>query len=276
MHALHRVSEARPVDHSAKLSDHFHRHLEGEIAVNDSQRREAHQLRYEVYCTERGYEDSARFSDGLEKDEFDMYSVQSLVRSRSSGIAAGVVRLILPNSLRPDSLLPIEVNCGHSFNRAVLDDFEFKRTAIAEVSRFAVSSGLIAKAGAQAGNPSIQEEFSQYLPHIALGLIAMLFVTSVQHQITHWYAAMEPSLSRLLSRSGVDFTPIGPVVDYHGKRQPMIANVRDLLGNIYHKRHEFFQLIEHLGGVPSDFVGDMHSVQLYKPRQRAVYGGVSS
>jgi len=272
------------VDNSTTLSDHFHKHLEGEIAVNDSQRREAHQLRYEIYCMERGYEDSARFSDGLEKDEFDLHSVQSLVRTRSSGIAAGIVRLILPNSLRPDSLLPIEVNCGHSFNRAVLDDFEFKRTAIAEVSRFAVSSRLIAKAGeqvrnipisgAQAGNVSIQEEVSQYLPHISLGLIAMLFATSVQHQITHWYAAMEPSLSRLLSRSGVEFTPIGPVVDYHGKRQPMIANVRDLLDNIYHKRHEFFQLIEQLGGVPSDFVGGMHSVQLYKPRQRAVYGEV--
>ena len=274
MHALHRISETRPVDNSTTLSDHFHRHLEGEIAVNDSQRREAHQLRYEIYCMERGYEDSARFSDGLEKDEFDLHSVQSLVRTRSSGIAAGIVRLILPNSLRPDSLLPIEVNCGHSFNRAVLDDFEFKRTAIAEVSRFAVSSRLIAKAGGQAGNVSLQEEVSQYLPHISLGLIAMLFVTSVQHQITHWYAAMEPSLSRLLSRSGVDFTSIGPVVDYHGKRQPMIANVRDLLGNIYHKRYEFFQLIEQLGGVPSDFVGGMHSVQLYKPRQRAVYGEV--
>ena len=258
MHALHRISETRLVDNSTTLSDHFHRHLEGEIAVNDSQRREAHQLRYEIYCMERGYEDSARFSDGLEKDEFDLHSVQSLVRSRSSGIAAGVVRLILPNSLRPNSLLPIEVNCGHSFNRAVLDDFEFKRTAIAEVSRFAVSSQLIAKAGGQAGNVSIQEEASQYLPHISLGLIAMLFVTSVQHQITHWYAAMEPSLSRLLSRSGVEFTSIGPVVDYHGKRQPMIANVRDLLGNIYHKRYGFFQLIEQLGGVPSDFVGGMH------------------
>ena len=279
MYTLQGLSKARPVNEPSTMSDHFHRHLEGEIAVNDSQRREAHQLRYEIYCLERGYEDSAMFSDGLEKDEFDQHSVHSLVRTRSSGIAAGVVRLILPNSSRPDSLLPIEANCGHSFDRAVLDNFEFSRTAIAEVSRFAVSSRLIANAvqvrnatisGAQAGNVSIQKEASQYLPHISLGLIAMLFVTSVQHQIEHWYAAMEPSLSRLLSRSGVEFTPIGPVVDYHGKRQPMIANVSDLLGNIYHKRYEFFQLIEQLGGVPTDFAGGMHSPQLYKSPQRAV------
>lgn len=276
MHALHELSETRPVGSQTTLSDHFHRYLDAEIAVNESQRREAHQLRYEIYCIERGYEDPSRFSGGLEEDEFDSHSVHSLVRHTSSGMAAGVVRLILPNPLKPESLLPIELSCGHSFNQAVLGDFEFPRTAIAEVSRFAISNRLIARAGQggdipvsgpQAVNMPSRGEASQYLPHISLGLIAMLFVTSARHQITHWYAAMEPSLSRLLSRSGVDFTPIGPVIDYHGRRQPMIANVRDLLGNIYHRRYEFYQLIEQLGGVPSDFVGDMHSLQLNKPLQ---------
>jgi len=279
MHALHKLTETRPVSDQATLSDHFHRHLDGEIAVNDSQRREAHQLRYEVYCMERGYEDPARFSDGQEKDEFDPHSVHSLIRHQSSGMAAGVVRLILPNPLNPEGLLPIELSCGHSFDRTVLGDFEFPRTAIAEVSRFAVSNRLVARAGqernipisgAQAGNVPIREEVIQYLPHVSLGLIAMLFVTSVQHQITHWYAAMEPTLSRLLSRSGVEFTQLGPVIDYHGKRQPMIASVHDLLGKIYHKRYEFFQLIEQLGGVPSDFVSGMYSRQLYK-HQHSLY-----
>jgi N-acyl amino acid synthase of PEP-CTERM/exosortase system len=280
MHTLHGLSKARPVYEQNALSDHFHRYLEGEIAVNDSQRREAHQLRYEVYCRERGYEDPDSFPDGLEKDEFDPHSIHSLVRHQSSGMVAGVVRLILPNPIKPDWLLPIELNCAHVFSREVLSDFEFPRTAIAEVSRFAVSKRLIARAGqiknisnssANVGNVSIQEDASQYLPHISLGLIAMLFVTSVQHQITHWYAAMEPALSRLLSCSGVEFTPIGPVIDYHGKRQPMIANIRDLLGKIYLKRYEFFQLIDQLGGVPSDFVGGvMHTRQSYN-RWQGVY-----
>lgn len=277
MHTLHGLSKVKPAHDQNTLPDHFHRYLEGEIAVNDSQRREAHQLRYEVYCLERDYENPARFTDGLEKDDFDPYSIHSLVRHRSSGMVAGVVRLILANSLEPNSLLPIELNCGHAFNQAVLADYEFPRTSIAEVSRFAVSKRLIAKArqfrdipitGAHAGDVAIQEDTSQYLPHISLGLIAMLFATSVQHQITHWYAAMEPSLSRLLSCSGIEFTPIGPIIDYHGKRRPMIANVRDLLHKIYYKRYEFFQLIERLGGVPSDFVGgEMLSLQRSKTRQ---------
>ena len=275
MRALHRLSMKQSKDGQSPLSDHFHSYLEGEIAVNESQRRDAHQLRYEVYCTERGYEDPASFSDGLEKDEFDSHSVHSLVRHRSSGMAAGVVRLILPNPLKPYSLLPIEQSCGHSFDQDVLGEFRFPRPAIAEVSRFAVSNRLVAMAGVgtQADSVLIQEEASQYLPHISLGLIAMLFVTSVQHQITHWYAAMEPTLSRLLSRSGVEFTKLGPVIDYHGRRQPMIANVHDLLGRIYHKRYEFFQFIEQMGGVPSDFIaGAAQPLQLYPPRQ-SLYSG---
>ena len=125
MYALHKLNETRPVGDQTTLSDHFHRYLEGELAVNDSQRRDAHQLRYEVYCMEHGYEDPARFTDGLEKDEFDRHSVHSLVRHRSSGMAAGVVRLILPNPLNTESLLPIEQSCGHSFNEDVLGDFKF-------------------------------------------------------------------------------------------------------------------------------------------------------
>jgi len=238
------------------LAGNFHRHLEAEIAVNDRQRIEAHRLRYNVYCRDRGYENPAEFPDGLEKDEFDNNSVHALVRHRSSDQVAGVVRLVFSDHSKPEDPLPIELHCGDTFDRAVLDQFEYSRTDIAEVSRFAVSSQFISGAGIKkpAGDDS-----SRYFPHISLGLIAMLFVASAHHQITHWYAVMEPSLSRLLSRSGIEFTPIGPIVDYHGKRQPMIAKVNDLLCNIHQKRIDFFKLIEELDGIPTTFADDMLS-----------------
>ncbi len=241
------------------LSDNFHRYLEAEIAVNERQRVEAHQLRYDVYCRDRGYEDPANFSDGLEKDKFDNNSVHALVRHKPSNQVAGVVRLVFPDSSNPENPLPIELHCGDNFDHAVLDQFEFSRTHIAEVSRFAVSRQFISGAGIQkpAGDDS-----SRYFPHISLGLIAMLFVASTHHQITHWYAVMEPSLSRLLSRSGIDFTPIGPIIDYHGKRQPMIAKVNHLLANISQKRYDFFKFIEGLGGIPATFFDDMLPCEL--------------
>jgi len=251
-----------PLYSEATLSKQFHRHLDAEIAVNDAQLQEAHQLRYGVYCESRGYEDPSRFPDGLEKDEYDRHSVHALVRHKLSGMAAGVVRLVLPDYSNLENCFPIERFCGHSFDNTVLDQFEFSRDSIAEVSRFAVSNDFISQVGsgrsanmtnATSGQVRILDDPSQYFPHISLGLIAMLFVASAKHRITHWYAVMEPSLSRLLSRSGIEFTPIGPTVNYHGKRQPMIANVNDLLSNIYQTRHEFFELIEGLGGIPVTF-----------------------
>jgi N-acyl amino acid synthase of PEP-CTERM/exosortase system len=243
------------------LSDNFHRHLEAEIAVSDRQLIEAHRLRYVVYCEDRGYEDPAEFPEGLEKDEFDNNSVHALVRHRSSSQVAGVVRLIFSDRSNPESSLPIELHCGDTFDRAVLDQFEFSRPHIAEVSRFAVSSQFVSGAGIK---KAPEDDSSQYFPHISLGLIAMLFVASAHSQITHWYAVMEPSLSRLLSRSGIEFTPIGPIFDYNGKRQPMIAKVNDLLSNIYQKRYDFFKLIEGLGGLPAAFFEDNLSRELAK------------
>jgi N-acyl amino acid synthase of PEP-CTERM/exosortase system len=241
------------------LSSNFHRHLDAELALNDGQRTEAHRLRYDVYCRDRGYENPDKFPDRLEKDEFDNNSVHALVRHKSSDQAAGVVRLVFTDHLNPEKPLPIEMHCGDTFDRAVLDQFEFSRGNIAEVSRFAVSSRFMAGAGIKR---SAEDDSSRFFPHISLGLIAMLFVASAHHQITHWYAVMEPSLSRLLSRSGIEFTPIGPVVDYHGKRQPMIAKVDDLLCNVYQKRYDFFKLIDGLGGIPASFAEDMLSAEL--------------
>jgi len=241
------------------LSNNFHRHLDAEIAVNDGQRTEAHRLRYDVYCRDRGYENPAEFPDGLEKDEFDNNSVHALVRHKDSNQAAGVVRLVLADQLNPEKPLPIELHCGDTFDRTVLNQFDFSRAHIAEVSRFAVSSRFMAGAGVK--QPA-ENDSSRYFPHISLGLIAMLFVASAHHQITHWYAVMEPSLSRLLSRSGIEFTPIGPIVDYHGQRQPMIAKVDDLLCNVYQKRQGFFKLIEGLGGIPATFADEVLSTEL--------------
>ena len=249
-------------DSGTGLLDNFSRYLDAELALNEDQRNEAHRLRYDVYCEERGYEDPESFPDKLEVDDHDHHSVHALVRHRASDLVAGVVRLVFADMSAPQKPLPIEQHCGHSFNQSALKRFDFSRQNVAEVSRFAVSNKFIRYAGntnpvIQAGRESdgrtFDDEPSQYLPHISMGLIAMLFVASAQHRISHWYAVMEPSLSRLLGRSGIEFTRIGPVVNYHGRRQPMIASVNDLLSNIYTKRYDFFRLIDHLGGVPADF-----------------------
>ena len=54
--------------------------------------------------------------------------------------------------------------------------------------------------------------------------------------MTHWCAVMEPTLLRLLRMTSIYFHPLGPVVDYHGKRQPCFNRLDHLLDAVYLER----------------------------------------
>ena len=58
--------------------------------------RRAQEIRYQVYCVERQFEDPDDHPDGRETDHFDFHSVHSLLIHRASGHAVGTVRLVLP------------------------------------------------------------------------------------------------------------------------------------------------------------------------------------
>ncbi len=241
------------------LAGRFNAYFRAERVVSQEQARDAHRLRYSVYCLEHGYEDPLRFQDKLEKDEFDAGSVHGLVRHRVSGQPVGVVRLILPDRSDLNRSFPIEDRFGRLFDNRALGRFRFPRNQIAEVSRFAISTRLLQSLDSSPQSlagpcpPSFSDPdilpFNQVLPCVSYGLIAMLFSLSVQHKINHWYAVMEPSLHRLLKRSGIEFHKIGPLMDFHGKRQPMLANVDELLDKIYRKNREFYYFIDELGGI---------------------------
>ena len=53
-----------------------------------------------------------------------------------------------------------------------------------------------------------------------LGLMQGIVLVSRDAGLTHWCAIMERSLLRLLQATAIHFQPIGPVVEYHGIRQP--------------------------------------------------------
>jgi N-acyl amino acid synthase of PEP-CTERM/exosortase system len=82
---------------------------------------------------------------------------------------------------------------------------------------------------------------------IVLGLISALFQMSAACGIDHWYALMEPSLARHLSRLGLRFTSVGPLVNHRGKRQPMLASLWHLRQDILDKNPLLHELIEFNG-----------------------------
>jgi N-acyl amino acid synthase of PEP-CTERM/exosortase system len=226
----------------------FQDHFSAEVAVNRSQFEEAFRLRHKVYCVEKGFEDPARFIDGLEHDRYDAHSVQMLVRHRLTGLVVGAVRLILPDWSTHSWTFPFEDVCGNSLLGCV-EETGRRRVDVAEVSRFAVSkNALIAiqkpRVDQWDGVAGSCDDPRRPPQLVALGLISLLFGVSAEHGVNLWYAMMEMALVRHLSRLGIDFREIGAPVEHRGKRYPMMARVPDLLDGIAGRNPDFARLVD--------------------------------
>jgi N-acyl amino acid synthase of PEP-CTERM/exosortase system len=220
---------------SGTLLERFNSQFEVLPANTLERVRTAQRIRYQVYCVEHCHE-SSDHPDGMEMDEFDSHAVQSLLISRGTKTALGTVRLILP---QPDAL-------DRSFAiQRVMDDAslrEFRALPLhstGEVSRFSISRQLRRSVdgtqhAADIGNSG---------PLMRLGLIQALVRMSKEHGITHWCAAMEPTLLRMLSAMAIRFEPIGPLIEYHGLRQPAYCVLADVLDAVRAERPTFWSIL---------------------------------
>ena len=206
---------------------------------------EVFRLRYQVYCVENPFENPADNPEGLERDRFDEHSVHALLRHRATGTPAGAMRLILPRSGSQSRRLPVFDLCPDAGPVLPAD-------STAEFSRFAVSKEFRRRAGdALYGEAYSQSELlgdgRRVIPHITLGLMATALEMGRSHGIVHVCAVMEPSLLRLLSRFGIRFIPIGPMIEHHGMRQPCYSKVDVLLVGIQRERPEVWEIITDRG-----------------------------
>ena len=79
--------------------------------------------------------------------------------------------------------------------------------------------------------------------------MAAIFEMSAEENLKYWFALMEPSLLRLLSRFGIEFMPIGEVVEHHGVRQPCCARIDDIALGIWQKRPDVWRFVTRNGEV---------------------------
>jgi N-acyl amino acid synthase of PEP-CTERM/exosortase system len=199
-------------------------------------------LRYQVYCIERQFEDPAKQQGNLEIDEFDRHAVHSLVVHRPRGDAIGTARLILPQG-RPNSL-PIQQLLQKNGLRAV---DHFPNASVAEISRFAISKEFRRRNSetSSSADEAAKRERRNNLP--CLGLIQVMLRQSVELGIDHWAAVMEPQLLRMLAVMGIRFQPIGPLVSYHGLRQPSFCHVPQMLRNLALTKPENWAVVTNNG-----------------------------
>jgi len=217
---------------------------------------ESYKLRYQVYCLENNFEATDKHPNGQEIDEFDVRSEHYLIQHKQTGKFVATTRLILPNHNDLKQSFPIEKNTHIEPNNIVQS---IPRSQLAEISRFCVSKAFKQFQWSHNINHEVssrQDSNSQYaehlrlsFPYITLALISGLIRSNTNHGITHWYAVMKPALFRYFQQFGIDFTPIGPVSDYHGLRIPCLIEVDYLLENVRKKNPLVYELL--LGRAPA-------------------------
>jgi N-acyl amino acid synthase of PEP-CTERM/exosortase system len=216
----------------------FNTYFQVMTALSEEELQQAFRIRYQVYCVENPFENAADHPDGLERDEFDSHSVHSLLIHRPSGHAMGTTRLILPVQDALERSFAIQ----HVGDYPQLKLLPLHR--MAEVSRFSISKQfrrresdtLYEGLDTQRGRRSIA-------PLMSLGLIQSLVRMSAEHGITHWCATMEPTLLRLLEAMGIRFESLGPLVQYHGVRQPCYCEVESMLRRVKREKRPLWEVL---------------------------------
>jgi N-acyl-L-homoserine lactone synthetase len=167
---------------------------------------QSYRLRYQVYCLERNFLKASNYPDQLECDEFDRFSLHAGVISHGQQLV-GTLRFV---NVGMDDL-PMFRHCT-VFNE-YRANLRGDRVRLAEVSRLCMSR-------------ECRDEHARN-SRVALSLFRAGYQTSKRHGVTHWLAAMEPSLHRLLAAVGVPFRVAGPVTDYFGPVAPYVCDLHE-------------------------------------------------
>lgn len=181
----------------------------------------SYQMRYQVYCIERNFLSPHYYPLAVETDVFDQHAVHIGVVN-SEDVLVATARLVR----RTDDGLPMYGHCSLTFRDPVLAD---KNAPIVEVSRLAVSRRYNRRQGdehyALAGGMRSNGEKRREGGEIVMTLYRALYQASKRHGFTHWLAATERSLQRLVLRYHFPFVQVGPETDYFGMVAPYLMDL---------------------------------------------------
>jgi N-acyl amino acid synthase of PEP-CTERM/exosortase system len=169
-------------------------------------------LRYQVYCHEAHFLNPDDYADGLEYDEFDAVSEHFHAKNPTGGKdVVGTVRLV-----KWSEGLSFPTQKHFQSLTKYLQRLEFPLSSTAEISRLCITKEY--KRGLS--SYSTRNRDRQWnIPAVLFELFKSMYLTSKYALgITHWVAAFESSLYRLMTRYGVHFKLLVPdEIEYHGK-----------------------------------------------------------
>lgn len=233
--------------HEAAKREASPSHFDFRIIDGTRYLQDSYALRYEVYCHEQHFLAPADYPSRLETDSFDDHSIHVGAINRE-GVLVGTIRLVLPSALG----FPLFEHCSlfkefdylaNPAKSALLAAVEISRLAVSKSYRRRANDGLygIADADDKAPRQSDGEATRrQNRPELVLGLYRTIYQYSKLQGITHWLAAMEKTLLRLLFRYQFGFKPIGPEVDYYGPVTPYLAGISEMEEGLRQRHPDLF------------------------------------
>jgi N-acyl amino acid synthase of PEP-CTERM/exosortase system len=194
---------------------------------DDELMRRVLELRFQVYCEECGFLPSADYPEHTESDLHDATAAHFCALNLNHELV-GYVRLVRPGA---DQIFPFQQHCSQLFEGMVLAP----PTACAEISRLMVRQDYrrrhhdaLAGVAPDAVALAADRERREPSPQILLSLYREMYRFSLEHGIRYWYAAMERSLARVLTRMNFAFQQLGPQIDYYGPVSPYLADLREM------------------------------------------------
>ncbi|MDO8507219.1 MAG: GNAT family N-acyltransferase [bacterium] len=164
------------------------------ICENEVERIASRELRFEVFCVEKGWIDPSQFPNSQEFDEFDDYA-KHIIALNEKGDVIGTARVIMPSAAG----LPIE--------KLLLED-QLDPSETVEVSRLAVREDA-------RGNESV----------VFFGVTRLMWKYVSTQPINYWAASVDVPLYNRLERLGMPFIEVAEPTFYVGSESvPFVAD----------------------------------------------------
>lgn len=239
-----RGSISRPEDNSSALADQFANYFILQQVCSPDQFDEIYKMRYQTYCEEFGYD--IYHHNQRERDEYDRFSLQCLLKLQSNQTAAGSVRIIIPPKQKRGLPLPFERNFHQAFYRNLINPETLPYGCYCEISRVVIPPMFRKRHGEQLSPRGIINDLcadiddkQRRFPFITIGLYLAALSLFLQSQLSIVFLVMEPKLVRRLAQLGIYLTQASEVIDYHGQRAVYFATRDSLLMDISNFRNDY-------------------------------------
>ena len=182
------------------------------LADTEESKKIHYNLRYQIFCLDKGFEEADKFRDEMEKDIHDDNAIHFLVKGNNCWI--GSFRLVIDQF----GNLPFQ-------KVSALDSLQFmqRNLQVAEFSRLGI---LRPFQNLRNGEPP--KESSESDSEIMLKMIHAGVDYCRTNSIGHIIILCRRSISRVLNQFGLEARPIGPTVFHHGPRIPFVFNLADM------------------------------------------------